>query len=312
MVKTPVAFIIFKRPDTTEKVFEAIRQAKPPKLFVIADGPRADKPGEVEKCAATRAIIERVDWDCEVLKNYSEINLGCGKRPATGISWVFDQVEEAIILEDDCLPHPSFFRFCEELLEYYRHDKRIMTISGNNFQFGRKRTNYSYYFSRYPHIWGWATWKRAWELYDLEMELWRHIQEKNLLKTILPEPDSLEYWNNIFQSVFNKKINNVWDYQWTFSCWIQSGLAVTPNVNLVSNIGFGSEGTNVVSQKGKWAKKVANMATEEIKFPLQHPMFMIRDSEADSFTQKELFMVGLIRRVKSRLKNLIIEKISGI
>jgi hypothetical protein len=142
-LKTPVALIIFKRPDTTERVFETIRQAKPPKLLVVADGPRTDQPGEAEKCAATRAIIDRVDWDCEVLKNYSDSNLGCGLRPATGISWVFEQVEEAIVLEDDCVPHPTFFRFCEELLEYYRHDERIMSISGINPYFGRRRAEYS-------------------------------------------------------------------------------------------------------------------------------------------------------------------------
>ena len=141
---TPVAFIIFNRPDTTEQVFQRIREAKPKKLLVIADGPRENRIGEDEKCAKTRAIIDQVDWDCEVLKNYSSINLGCGKRPATGITWVFEQVEEAIILEDDCLPHPTFFRFCQEMLQRYATDERIMHISGNNFQFKENKTKYSY------------------------------------------------------------------------------------------------------------------------------------------------------------------------
>ena len=151
---TPVVFVIFNRPDTTAKVFEAIRQAKPPKLLVIADGARIDKPGEAKKCAAARAIINQVDWQCEVLTNYSDVNLGCRKRVSSGLDWVFEQVEEAIILEDDCLPHPTFFRYCQELLEKYRDDEHIMMISGNNFQFGRKRNEYSYYFSHYSHIWG--------------------------------------------------------------------------------------------------------------------------------------------------------------
>ncbi|MFM7711944.1 MAG: glycosyltransferase family 2 protein, partial [Microcystis sp.] len=142
-------------PDTTARVFEAIRQAKPPKLLVVADGPRADRADDIEKCKAARAIIEGVDWDCEVLTNYSDVNLGCKNRVSSGLNWVFDTVEEAIILEDDCVPDPTFFRFCEELLEYYRHDQRIMVISGNNFQFGKKRTGYSYYFSVYTHCWGW-------------------------------------------------------------------------------------------------------------------------------------------------------------
>ncbi len=136
-LKTPVVFIIFKRPDTTERVFEVIRQTKPTKLLVVADGARTDRPGEADKCAAVRAIIECVDWDCKVLKNYSEINLGCGKRVSSGLDWVFDNVEEAIILEDDCLPHPTFFRFCEELLERYRYDTRVSSISAQNVQLGR-------------------------------------------------------------------------------------------------------------------------------------------------------------------------------
>ena len=137
-MKTPVAFLIFNRPDTTAKVFEAIRQAKPPKLLVVADGPRSDNPSEAEKCQAAREIIEQVDWECEVLTNYSDVNLGCKTRVSSGLDWVFDNVEEAIILEDDCLPHPSFFPFCEKLLDNYRDDKRIMDIRRNNMQYGPK------------------------------------------------------------------------------------------------------------------------------------------------------------------------------
>ncbi len=133
-MKTPVTFIIFKRPDTTEKVFEVIRQAQPEKLFVIADGPRDDREGEAEKCEATRSIIEKVDWDCEVIKNYSDINLGCAKRVSSGINWVFENVEESIILEDDCIPDLTFFRFSEELLEKYRDDTRIASITAQNCQ----------------------------------------------------------------------------------------------------------------------------------------------------------------------------------
>ena len=147
-LNTPVVLIIFNRPDTTAKVFEAIRQAKPSQLLVIADGPRPEKPGEAEKCAATRAIIDRIDWDCEVLKNYSEINLGCQQRVSSGLDWVFQTVETAIILEDDCLPHPTFFRFCAELLAKYRDEPRVMAISGDNFQCGQNsETDKSYYFS---------------------------------------------------------------------------------------------------------------------------------------------------------------------
>ena len=146
-MNTPVAFIIFKRPETTIKVFEAIRQAKPPQLFVIADGANINNIDEIKRCENTRAIIERVDWDCEVFKNYSDNNLGCAKRVSSGLDWVFNHVEEAIILEDDCLPHPTFFPFCEQLLTRYKTDTRIASISGQNVQFGRNTIQYSYYFS---------------------------------------------------------------------------------------------------------------------------------------------------------------------
>jgi len=175
MLRTPVVLIIFNRPPTTERVFAEIAKARPQKLFVVADGPRPERSGEAEKCAAARAVIDRVDWECEVLRNYAEVNLGCRQRPPTGISWVFEQVAEAIILKDDCVPHPTFFRFCEELLEKYREDERVMHISGSNFQPGYTRGPFSYYFSRFNPIWGWASWRRAWQHYDLNMKLWAEL-----------------------------------------------------------------------------------------------------------------------------------------
>jgi hypothetical protein len=176
-LRTPVAFIIFNCPETTDRVFEQIAKAKPSKLLVIADGPRENSPGEAERCAAVRSIIDNVDWDCEVLTNYSDVNLGCKRRIASGLDWVFDTVEEAIILEDDCLPDPTFFRFCDELLEKYRDDERITMISGDNFQFDRKKTDSSYYFSRDPHIWRWASWRHVWKNYDVDMQLWPEIRD---------------------------------------------------------------------------------------------------------------------------------------
>jgi hypothetical protein len=298
-IKTPVAFIIFKRPDTTERVFDAIRKVKPPKLFLIADGPRVDRPGEAEKCAATRAILERVDWDCEVLKNYSEINLGCGKRVTSGLDWVFDRVEEAIILEDDCLPHLTFFRFCEELLEFYRDDNRIVAISGQNVQFGQRRTEYSYYFSRYNHCWGWAGWRRAWQYNDFDMKLWSVIKDKNFLRDILGNPQAVKYWTELFQSTYDSHIDT-WDNQWTFAAWTQSGLSILSNINLVSNIGFGIESTHTPGEGSEYA----NIPTEAMKFPLKHPPFMIRDTQADSFTQNTLYDRSLLRRLKLKIKKI--------
>jgi hypothetical protein len=264
-------------------VFEAIRQAKPPKLLVVADGPRPDRPGEAEKCAAARAIIERVDWECEVLKNYSDINLGCKQCVSSGISWVFEKVEEAIILEDDCLPHPTFFRFCEELLDYYRDDKRIMAIAGDNSRrIGQRRTEDSYYFSRLTPIWGWATWKRAWQYYDVTMKLWPRVKDGNWLRDILRNNRAVKIWSNTFQDGYEGNIDT-WDYQWTFACWLQSGINVISNANLISNCGFDAEATHTITPN----PLRGNAPVEPMKFPLQNPSFMICDMQIEELAWKQ-------------------------
>jgi len=298
-LQTPVAFIIFKRPDTTERVFETIRQAKPPKLLVVADGPRSDRPGEAEKCAATRTIIDRVDWDCEVLKNYSEANLGCRQRVASGLDWVFDTVEEAIILEDDCVPHPTFFHFCEELLERYRHDERITSISGQNVQLGRRRTDYSYYFSQYNHCWGWASWRRAWQYYDVDMKLWPEVRDRDFLKDILGDSHAVKVWTKVLQFNYDG-YGDTWDYAWTFACWLQGSLSIISNVNSVTNIGFGVEGTH--TKTGEFV--YSNMPAEAIDLPLKHPPFLIRDTQADNFTQYNLhdYDRSFLNRVRRRTR----------
>ncbi|MEI6330025.1 MAG: glycosyltransferase family 2 protein [Pseudanabaena sp. ELA645] len=299
-MKTPVAFIIFNRPDTTKRVFEAIRQAKPPKLFVIADGPRSDRPEDVKKCAAARAIIDGVDWECEVLTNYSDINLGCGKRLPTGITWVFEQVEEAIILEDDCLPDPSFFPFCEELLERYRDDTRIAIISGNNL-LGRRTSLYSYYFSKYPYTWGWATWKRAWKYYDQDMNLWTEIKSRNWLENILTNKKAVKYWKKIFQNTYDGKATTVWDYQWTFACLTNNFLSIVPNVNLISNIGFGQSSTHTKDSDNK----LSNLPTQEINFPLVHMPCIINDIKSDVLADETIFDTPLINRMKKLIRLLL-------
>lgn len=301
-MKTPVAFLIFKRPQTTERVFEAIRQAKPPKLFVVADGPRDGRPDEAEKCKAARAIIERVDWECEVIKNYSDTNMGCAKRVSSGIDWVFSNVEEAIILEDDCVPHPTFFRFCEELLEQYRYDTRIASISGQNIQFGRRKTNHSYYFSRYNLCWGWATWRRAWQYYDLYIKLWPEIKSRGFLTDIIMHPLAVKYWSNTFQSVYENPLGITWDYQWTFACWMQSGLGIISNVNLISNIGFGADATHFTSSE---INPYDSLPTEAMEFPLKHPPFVIRDAKADNFTQRTIYKASLLQLLKHDIKKML-------
>lgn len=290
---TPVAFFIFNRPDTTEQVFAAIARARPRKLLVVADGARPDRPGEAEKCAATRAIIGRVDWDCEVLTNYSEVNLGCKRRLASGLDWVFSLAEEAIILEDDCLPDPTFFAYCEALLERYRTDDRITHISGDNFQAGPSRTPYGYYFSRYSHVWGWASWRRAWRHYDVEMALWPEIRDGGWLGDMLGDPKVVAHWTRLFETAHGGRIDT-WDYQWMFACWVQGGLAILPRANLISNIGFLPGATHTVHDS-----RLANLPVHAAQEPLCHPPYVIRDAEADRYTEQQIFLPPpLAMRVK--------------
>ena len=277
-LKTPVGFFIFNRPEQTASVFAAIARARPAKLLIVADGPRSGYSAEAEACRATRAVVERVDWDCEVLKNYADDNLGCKRRVSSGLDWLFDQVDSAIILEDDCLPHPSFFPFCEELLERYQDDERIMSISGSNFQFGLRRTDDSYYYSRYAHIWGWASWRRAWGLYDVEMKLWPELRETEWLLAVLDNEEAVGHWRQIFDEVYFGR-NDTWDYQWNFACWTQHALAVSPEVNLVSNIGWGSNSTHT----GNTDSLLSNIPEQEITFPLKHPNCVWPHREADRF-----------------------------
>jgi hypothetical protein len=309
-LSTPVAFIIFNRPDTTTKVFETIRQAKPQKLLVVADGSRIDRPDEAEKCAATRAVIDRVDWECEVITNYSDINLGCKHRVSSGIDWVFSQVEEAIILEDDCLPAPSFFQFCQTLLEKYRYDERIMMISGNNFQPENDRVKNSYYFSKYASIWGWATWRRAWKHYDVEMSSWQQFRDKGLLNAVCNDPIEIEYWLKIFNDVSEDFIDT-WDYQWGYTCWQQSGMCIMPSVNLISNIGFRDDATHTLGES-PWAEMKVGSINNII-----HPTFILNDRGADMDMFDRVFggktlkfnrtiygkIIQFIRKLKTASKN---------
>jgi hypothetical protein len=271
----PIIFIIFNRPDTTRQVFETIRAAKPEKLLVVADGPRANKPGEAEKCAATREIIDGVDWDCEVQKNFSETNMGCRLRVSSGITWAFEQVDRAIILEDDCVPSSSFFQYCAELLDRYESDERVMMVSGDNHLFGRATTSDSYYFSRYPHVWGWATWRRAWAKYDLNMTNWPNIRDRKLFDQYLPRRSERYDWESVFQSVYDGNIDT-WDYQWVYSIWANSGLCVAPARNLVSNIGFHAEATHT-----KGDTVYSSLDAEELEWPLTHPETLLASFDKD-------------------------------
>jgi hypothetical protein len=275
---TPILFIVFNRPDTTIRVFEKIRQIKPLKLYVAGDGPREGYDGEKERVSKVREIATRVDWACDIKTLYHKKNLGCKKGCLAAIDWFFENEEKGIILEDDCLPHLDFFNFCENLLNRYVNDERVSLITGNNFQNSKWRGNASYYFSKFPHIWGWATWRYSWQKYDVgNMKFWPEWKNsRDFLKKI---PDKVEkrYWKNIFDLMFLEKIDT-WCYPLSASIWYRGGLTATPNVNLVTNIGFGVEATHTKSK-----------TQENLKIPykslgaLIHPKKIARNIEADNW-----------------------------
>jgi hypothetical protein len=232
-----------------------------------------------------------------VLRNYADTNLGCRRRVSSGLDWVFETVDEAIILEDDCLPHATFFPYCQELLVRYRDDERVMMISGDNFQAGPPRTGYSYYFSRYPHVWGWASWRRAWRHYDAKMSLWPMVREGGWLLDVLQNRRSADYWSAVFERVSQNQLDT-WDYQLSFACFCQNGLSVIPRRNLVSNIGFHADSTHT-----RGDSPLADLPVEAMHFPLQHPPCMISDSRADKETAGMFFMLpALHNRLLARGK----------
>ena len=295
-MKTAVAFIVFNRPEVTRRVLARIRDARPPTLFVIADGPRAGKPGEVERCAEVRAIIDELtDWPCEVRRNYSEVNLGCGRRVSSGLDWVFEHVEEAIILEDDCLPDTSFFPFCEELLARYRYDERVAQIAGCSFLPANESSGGSYFFSRYPHCWGWATWRRAWANYDDAMTVWRTKAESSWVNG--PERERERYaWKRAFDGVVRGTVDS-WAYRWTAALWGRGGLSANSRVNLISNLGFSDEATH--TRTGRWG----GLPTCSAILPPCGPVEVARDERLDALVGRLVFEAPpLWERVMNRLR----------
>jgi hypothetical protein len=282
----PILFNVFNRPDQTTRVFRMIRKVRPKYLFLKADGPRPDVPDDREKCRQVRNIIGQIDWDCEVQTLFYEKNLGCRDAMSGGIDWFFSKVDEGIILEDDCLPDITFFNFCRELLERYRDDERVMMISGDSFLFGRKKFEASYHFSKYGLIWGWATWRRAWRHYDVEMTSFPRFREERLISDIIENPKEQELWMYHFEKVFDNEINT-WDYQWTYTIFNRRGLAATPNVNLISNIGFNKYATHTLNKRDK----LANLKTGSIK-EIVHPAAVVLDEEADRYTMDNIYRFG--------------------
>lgn len=309
MFNTPILFIIFNRIDTTKQVFQRIKAIKPKQLFIAADGPRNEKEGEKEKCEEVRQwVLEQIDWNCEVKTLFRTENLGCGKGPATAIDWFFQHVDRGIIIEDDCLPNNSFFIFCETMLKRFENDSNIMHISGNNFQLSQIG-NECYYLSKLPHIWGWATWRRAWRKYDFELALFN----ENIYSSYFNHPTVDNYWMNIFKTTKSELYHHVWDYQWTFTILHNNGFCILPQKNLVTNIGFGDDSTHT-SDRGGYLATMKNyelettMTIKDLIYDSQadinfHKIFKweITDENISNITAKEAFKI-LVNRVFFKIR----------
>jgi len=293
MLKTPVLFLIFNRPDVTEEVFAEIRKARPEKLFVAGDGPRTEQ--EKNLCEQARKIVEKVDWECEVKTLFRENNLGCQKAVSSAIDWFFEEIEEGIILEDDCVPSESFWRYCEELLEYYREDARVMHVTGHSYVMPKHIKNDSYYFSAIQFCWGWATWRRAWRYFDVEMKNYAELERG--IKNTFPEKYQQDYWLNILKRVNSGEINS-WAYIWTFNIMAQGGLCATSVKNQITNIGFGKEATHT-----KGNRALANQERHEIA-EIIHPKKIICDKKMLGRNMKELFCVTRFKRQRQILERI--------
>jgi hypothetical protein len=304
--KSAVLFVIFNRPDTTRRVFEQIRAAKPQRLYIAADGPRPGIADDEALCNETREIVNNIDWDCQFKTYFREENAGCKYSVSAAINWFFSHEEEGIILEDDCLPANSFFKFCDTLLEKYRYDTRIRQITGCNLQLGEKWGNATYYFSNRTHVWGWASWKRVWDDYDISMNKYDGDEVKELIENIYPDPIVAECWTNIFNAVKAGKINS-WAYPLDFANFFNNGLVIIPNDNLISNIGFSANATHTMDENSVYA----NIPLTEI-CEIIHPETMVPQKQADLAIINRDFNVAEIRRKQNKLSRRLKKWIKSI
>jgi len=283
---TPILLLIFNRPELLKQVFKEIRKIKPLKLYVAADGPRENYPADQEKCRSARKIIENIDWPCQVFKLYRDRNLNCKLAITPAIDWFFKQEKEGIILEDDCVPNKSFFKFCADLLEKYRDNEKIMHIAGTNLQANYWRGDGTYFFSQIPVIVGWATWQRAWKFYDINMKNWPLFLKQNKIASISDNKKIRRFALKKLNHAYKNDLDE-WDYQWILTIWLQNGLAIIPNINLITNIGYNLEATHT-----KHLDQQANLANNiEIK-EIIHPSFILPDKEADIFTYKTHYLLS--------------------
>jgi hypothetical protein len=298
-LETSVLFLVFNRPSTTKQVFEAIRRARPPRLYVAADGPRDGIDGDRAQLEEVRKIVTAVDWPCEVKTLFRDYNLGCKIAVSSAISWFFDNEDQGIILEDDCLPSQSFFWFCESLLDKYHADKRISMITGGNYSSGTHVEDYL--FSQYSIIWGWATWRDRWiGSYDVNMGDWPSYKKSKEMDTLIKSKRILKYWITIFERTYLGLINT-WDYQWHYTNLRRRRLSIVPKINLISNIGVSIDATHEVNKTEVHERKLHDFNSMHLK----HPCKIEVNKSYDKTIDKLFFTKTLRERNLKRLKKLL-------
>jgi hypothetical protein len=303
LTEAPVLFIVFNRPDTTQRVFNAIKKARPQKLFIAVDAPRSGNIDDEKNCAKVKEIVKQVDWECQTYCRFAETNQGCGNGVFNAISWAFENEDRLIVLEDDCVPSQPFFSYCHELLERYRNDTRIWIISGNQYYEEAVTTPHSYFFSHYGHNWGWATWKRAWSEMDMSMAKFPLIIEQDLYKAAFSTDKEAAFFQKNADKIYkNKELKpHTWDCQFGFTVTSNGGLSIIPAKNLVSNIGYWGSHTET---KHRFHDRPVD---ENFKI-ISHPDFILRDNNYDIYhfeqhwNKKESISKRLIRKIYQILK----------
>lgn len=303
---TPILYRVYNRPEITRKSFSIIQALQPQILYIFADGPRNNSVDQ-NNCKEVHNIVKNISWNAQVKFKFLQNNIGPRYAAANAIDWFFLHEKKGVILEDDVLSDMSFFPFCTELLNRYENDSRVMHISGNNFQFRSSESNYSYYFTSIPHVWGWATWKRAWKYNDVDIKNWRLLKKSDLLSSVFRNRFTEIFWTHEFDKVYSKYFSTSWDYQWFLAIWAQHGLNIMPNVNLVKHIGYGSSATHTREYPAHFIPQHKKM-----RFPLIHPPMMFPDFNADYFAQRLNFRPsndppGLLNKNKDWIKKRLLQ-----
>jgi hypothetical protein len=295
---TPILLLVFNRPDKVRKLIARLAEIKPAYLYISADGPRANVPGDQAKCEEVRDLFSKLPWECEIHTNFSEKNLGCMNGPVTGITWFFEHVTEGIILEDDCIPHPSFFPFVTKLLSTYEHDDRIMHISGTSFLTSNESTpEMPYYFSKIAHGWGWATWRRAWAKFDISMSNIPKLEQKLTQEKTFLYKKHATFWTHLFKYVQRTApLSGIWDAQWEYSVLLHDGICITPTINLVENVGFDSEATHTKD------KPDSLVSTGTLTLETQHISEPVISRDIDAIVMERAFKKSFKHRISSVLK----------